>query len=138
MNKQLLKILALILLSVWSSQSYACSCIKRTTQEWYALANHVFYARLMKAELKEGHEGDEAKYVIGEYQLIETFKGNPPNFGKIIDEEYQGGNCSVGLTVSEYYIFFLYENNRINLCSGSHRVKPNEIEKLRVLKRNSK
>jgi len=149
MNKKMKNLiptaLAFIFLSTLSWQSYACSCIKRSTQEWYSMASSVFYAQIIKAELKEKHTtiinnitAHDSKYVLGKYKVLETFKGKNQSYGNVIDEEFRGGNCSVGLTVSDYYIFFIYADNKINICNGSHKLRANDIEELRTLKRNSK
>ncbi|MEJ2418543.1 MAG: hypothetical protein P8Y45_16755 [Exilibacterium sp.] len=140
-NMQNLKLIFMIVFGFWTSYGHTCSCATYDPKELYSKAKSVFMARVISAELINGNGGLQNTgnyHVLGRYQTQKIFKGNPPKFGKVLDAEHQGGNCSVGLLVSGLYIFFLHEGNTISVCDGSGRVQSSEqIELLNSFKESS-
>jgi len=122
MSKSYKLSITLILLLFQINTSQACGCVSNTIETLYSNASSVFTGRIIKAKMMPGSGGLEdagESHVKGYYEIFKIYKGNPNNYIPVIDAEFQSGNCSVGLTISVKYIFFLDRRSHINICTGT-------------------
>lgn len=83
------------------------------------MAEHVFVGRITKAsEIKSRSVNPNWRGVLGEFQALQTLKGNP-NALHNIETGYGHGGCGVTLTVGKTYLFFTDKSGSIDICTGS-------------------
>jgi len=129
-----------------AASAMACSWKERPISEVLAEAKSVFRARVTEVKLvNSGPVPQTARpkpipVVEARYELLETFKGEPPPSGVVRDFMLAPGNCSLGLFPGWEYIFIPGKDDMVILPTGSfgyfnpdgETVKP-RIEEIRKL-----
>jgi hypothetical protein len=133
-NRLTIAIFLGFLSSLWIQNTYACSCVQLTLKEQYQMAEHVFVGRITKArEIKSRSVNPNWKGVLGEFQTLQTLKGNPVALQNI-ETGYGHGGCGVTLTVGQAYLFFADRLGSVDICTGSRTFTPGTREDEEILK----
>ena len=144
MNKQLISILIFFLPRI----SWAMTCAPDIGLEnRFKEADSVLLIEVTSTKLKRmEYDGEEIKYSLATYQLVESFKGSTKQKGKVI-EILGYGTGMIGLIPGIYYFVFLdnetgmFDHPPVHMCNtlgstlnleGSEPVQ--KIEQLRKLK----
>lgn len=99
------------------------------------MAEHVFVGRITKArEIKSRIVNPNWKGVLGEFQTLQTLKGNPSGLQNI-ETGYGHGSCGVTLTVGKTYLFFTDKSGSVDICTGSRTFAPGTREDEEMLNR---
>src|SRR5690348_1685023 len=117
-------ILGIVILSL-SQSAMACQWKQRPTEEIVAGAKSIFRARVTEVKLLAPRPTALERYPKGldaveaRYEILETFKGEPPAAGTVRDFMFAPGNCSLGLFPGWEYIFIPDSDGMVLLPSGS-------------------
>ena len=98
------------------------------------MAEHVFVGQITKTqEVKSRSINPNWSGVIGEFQALQTLKGNPTVLHHIETGHGRGG-CGVTLTVGQAYLFFTDKSGSVDICTGSRTFTPGSQEDEGTLK----
>ncbi|WP_428246576.1 hypothetical protein [Ferrovibrio sp.] len=103
----------MLLVTLFCSESHACSGGASTLEERFNWTPAIFYARITELEVSNdlGRIGGIRPLVVGRFELIEVLKGSPPIDRRIMEAP---GSCAVRLKPGVYYIFFTSEESAIS------------------------
>ena len=108
-----------------AQSAMACQWKQRPTEEIVAGAKSIFRARVTEVKLLEPRPPALDRYpkvfeaVEARYDVLETFKGEPPSAGIVRDFMFAPGNCSLGLFPGWEYIFIPDSDGMVPLPTGS-------------------
>lgn len=85
-----------------------------STEYFFKAAKSAFVAHVTKTEEKFMHNPqkpyEQNAYLEATFEVIEVLKGTPPASGIVHDLVLDIGNCSIGLTAGQNYLFMPGEN----------------------------
>jgi hypothetical protein len=112
---------ALIGLLVFSQQSVACSCERLTQEELADRADYIFFAQVTAGKLGNYLDDENvALSVLFEFEVIETFKGNPRDLDNLVVERFS--NCEVSARLGDYLFVQTSVRGHLSTCSGNRNV----------------
>ena len=106
--------LLVILLSLVSFSSLACSCPTFTEEENFNNAVEVLYVQVLSTEYNAGAKPFQE--VRATYKILEAFKQSENSEGYVTEGL---GMCSVGLMSGHQYILYISKNRQTTRCIGS-------------------
>lgn len=113
-------IFGLLLVSLFSAEASACSCLPMTVSDFAKNADSVHFATLQEAKLVAGN-GKESPSIEGRFLVTKTLKGSAPSPASLtLSTPGSDSECGVGMLVSAKYVIFKKQgNDGILACSGS-------------------
>jgi len=141
-------IIGLLLSIYYAPSSFACSCVPFDVSKNYEKALFVFEAFMTKTELindfngKVEPWGSSSSFVIGNFVVSKTWKGNPDILNGVITHN-ESSACGLTLSASRSYIHFIYEiaTNKgliydrdygvVSLCGGPYSGDRDLLESIR-------
>jgi hypothetical protein len=114
---------------LFTSNSYACSCLQFDLADRFQDSMNVFTTKLRSATVVNPSDKKEWPYVEGTFQVIETYKGSPQSTTKL-KTGMGGGDCGIPMTVTRKYIVFQSNNEYIGICDGSATLNPYDEDEL--------
>jgi hypothetical protein len=120
MRNSLIVLIMMLLTAILTGRAYACTPISMTDEERFDKALAVFFARITELEPTRAKSltGDADMAIIGRFELIETFKGNPPFDSRMRDEQT---TCGLPLVPGTYYIFFTFGPEAVSSWAAGSR-----------------
>lgn len=106
----------------------ACSFAPQSDRQHFDNARTIFHARIIATSLMPLKDSESTQpltvtdgttVVKGQYQLIEIFKGTPSPQGSVQSLPFLPGSCSVPLIAGWEYVFYLGDNNYVDITGGS-------------------
>ncbi|WP_428246575.1 hypothetical protein [Ferrovibrio sp.] len=126
--------IVMLLAVIVAGKAYACVPTMMTDAERFEHASAVFYARITRLGIPQGNTLSRATDapLIGNFELIETFKGKPPEDGSVHEDQT---SCSLPLLPGAYYVFFMFDERARSSWGGGSRgfLKADDPEALRML-----
>jgi len=112
------------LLTLGIVDANACSCIAVKDEQRFIDASDVFVGTVVETKLitkveKFGELEASVEQVSAKIEIKNRAKGEPSKHTEVIDSVANGANCGVGLLTGRDYLFYLYDNNLLSICSGT-------------------
>jgi hypothetical protein len=113
-------ILALTMLFLLNVDARACSCQFTPLAERVSEADEIFFATLLRAEIKPGDYPEKSSYLEGTFQSRIVLKGAVSTKEIVLSTGTGNSGCNVPMFVSARYIVFKMKNQQsIETCMGS-------------------
>jgi hypothetical protein len=106
----------LLILLLFPSFSFACSCEKADLEEIITKSKYVFIATITSTKINGSGE-DFLKSVAADFNLVKTLKGNPKELKKLYSG-FGGGDCGLPFNVGFQYIIYTNDGTA-DICSRS-------------------
>lgn len=100
-----------------SYQAIACSCRDAAAPHsvWFNKSKSVFLARVESIRITDilgkiiGASGLSFRAKL---DIVETYKGTPPENHEVSGDQDSGGNCGIDMVEGEHYLIFISEDDR--------------------------
>jgi len=116
------RLLLILSLSVFSFESFACSCKELSAKEYFESANKVIDGNIIKLEIVFDEQDRPFQKITLDHDLM--LKGS---YSKVIYSALDGNACH-GMTfmLGKQYVVFADESNWITgFCGGTQAIWPN-------------
>jgi hypothetical protein len=109
----------LALSMLWSSETHACSCVRRSVELAFDAAPHVFLARISEVQYVPPPNNENERWFpqVARFSAVEVFKGTPASVENL-RAGFGQGDCGTPLIAGADYLVLVGDSGEISLCSG--------------------